>query len=172
MINIYLPFIIKKTYLANKTNKKMPQTINIKNSGFTLIEAMIAIAIASIALLGLAAGQMKSLQYAQNSFQYTVALIQANNTIERIWGDICVLQNNPATFTDAYVNQAPDNVILLYTLKPIDKYSQTFDDVDIRAFDTSFTVNMAWTDERMTDGLANTVSLNAFFPTLPAGCRS
>jgi type IV pilus assembly protein PilV len=149
----------------------MPKNSNIKNSGFTLIEAMVAIAIASIALLGLAAGQMKSLQYAQNSFQYTVALIQANNTIERIWGDICVLQTTPTTFTQAYMTEAPQDP-LLYSLKPVTGYEQTFDGVEAGAFDPSFTVNMSWTDERMTDGLDNAVSLNAFFPTLPDGCRA
>ena len=52
--------------------------------GFTLLEVMIAVVVAGIALLGLAAAQLKSLQYATNSFNYTVSLIQAQNTIEQI----------------------------------------------------------------------------------------
>lgn len=47
-----------------------------KQAGFSLLEVMISVVIAGIALLGLAAAQLKSLQYATNSFNYTVSLIQ------------------------------------------------------------------------------------------------
>ncbi|GAL03454.1 type IV fimbrial biogenesis protein PilV [Photobacterium aphoticum] len=57
--------------------------------GFSLIEALVALFISSVALLALAAGQLKSLQYANNSFQYTLAMIQANNAVERVWNDAC-----------------------------------------------------------------------------------
>ena len=60
--------------------------------GFTIVEVMIAMALSSIALLGLAVAQLKSLQYATNSFNYTVSLIQANNAVERTWVDLCDLQ--------------------------------------------------------------------------------
>ncbi len=43
-----------------------------KQAGFSLLEVMISVVIAGIALLGLAAAQLKSLQYATNIFNFTV----------------------------------------------------------------------------------------------------
>ncbi len=63
-----------------------------KQLGFSLVEVLIALIISSIALLGLAAGQLKSLQFATNSFNYTMSLVQANNAIERTWANLCDLQ--------------------------------------------------------------------------------
>ena len=156
-------------FISNKKTSYNTNSMNKKNAGFTLIEAMIAISIASIALLGLAAGQMKSLQYAQSSFQYTVALIHANNTIDRIWGDICFLSNTPTNFNDAYKTE-------LAPIDPAVNYTQTFTltnaagSATVSDFVTSFTVNVAWTDNRMTDDLSNSISLNASFPTVQTGC--
>ena len=53
-----------------------------KQRGFTLVEVLIGLALSSVALLGLAVGQLKSLQFATNSFNYTLSLVQANNAIE------------------------------------------------------------------------------------------
>ncbi|MFM9785977.1 type IV pilus modification PilV family protein, partial [Streptomyces scabiei] len=47
-----------------------------KQNGFSLLEVMLSVVITGIALLGLAAAQLKSLQYATNSFNYTVSLVQ------------------------------------------------------------------------------------------------
>ena len=76
---------------------------NSMTKGFTLIEVLIALLVSNIALLGLAAGQLKSLQYATNSFNYTVSLIQANNAAERIWADICMLQDGRLAFDEVYL---------------------------------------------------------------------
>ena len=51
--------------------------------------------IASIALIGLGVTQLKSLQFANNSFDYTVSLVQAQNAIERMWPNLCNLQHKP-----------------------------------------------------------------------------
>ncbi len=75
-----------------------------KQAGFSLLEVMISVVIAGIALLGLAAAQLKSLQYATNSFHYTVSLIQGKNTIDRLCPHVCEIQKtdtalfNAATF--------------------------------------------------------------------------
>ena len=55
--------------------------------GFSLVEVLIAILLVAIGLLGLAAAQVKTLQYASSSLQQTVASIQAQNVIERLWPD-------------------------------------------------------------------------------------
>ncbi len=117
--------------------------------GFSLIEVLIATAISAIALLGLAAGQVKSLQYATNSLSYTLSIIQANNAVEQSWAQICNLQNGTLSLND--LDTAPQAA----------KYSIEFPnglDVD------NFEVLVSWRDERMTDQLANNSSLQVKLP--------
>jgi len=129
--------------------------------GFSLIEVLIAMLIAGFALISLGVGQLKSLQYATNSYHYTVALIQANNSIERVWNDICQLQDARQDFDQAYINGLkPDSAA----------YVMTLDRVTVNNFGNRFTVNVSWSDERMTDGLDNNVSINATYPQFSAGC--
>ena len=68
--------------MKKKVNKKISCT------GFSLVEVLISMALATLTLLGLAAGQVKSLQFANNSFDYTLSLIQAQNASERIWVNV------------------------------------------------------------------------------------
>lgn len=132
-------------------------------NGFSLLEVMISVVIASIALLGLASAQLKSLQYATNSFNYTVSLIQAQNTIERLWPHICELQTtNPDLFTDVDFRAALGPQIADYTLTlPA-------------AFNDEMQVIVSWNDERIKQndplGLENQITLNASYPDLSAGC--
>jgi len=138
------------------------KTINSHNKGFTLIEVLIALIVSSIALLGLASGQLKSLQYATNSFNYTVSLIQANNAIERMWGDICDLQNGDLAFDQAYISN----------LQPeFDSYTLDFEGASVDNFNNNFTIKVKWDDERMTDGLDSQIAINAAFPQLPVNCN-
>jgi len=140
----------------------MMKTINSHNKGFTLIEVLIALIVSSIALLGLASGQLKSLQYATNSFNYTVSLIQANNAIERMWGDICELQNGDLAFDQAYISN----------LQPeFDSYTLDFEGASVDNFNNNFTIKVKWDDERMTDGLDSQIAINAAFPQLPVNCN-
>jgi len=138
------------------------KVINSHNKGFTLIEVLIALIVSSIALLGLASGQLKSLQYATNSFNYTVSLIQANNVVEKIWADICVLQSGDLAFDQAYISN----------LQPeFDAYTLEFEDVEAGNFKNNFTIKVKWDDERMTDGLDSQIAINAAFPQLPDKCN-
>ncbi|WP_062567347.1 type IV pilus modification PilV family protein [Pseudoalteromonas arabiensis] len=130
-----------------------------KQAGFSLLEVMISVVIAGIALLGLAAAQLKSLQYATNSFHYTVSLIQGQNSIERIWPRICEIQKtNPALFQDVdfRASLAPQVADYEITIPAI--------------YNDDMQINVAWVDERMTDNAENQISLNASFPDLSAVC--
>lgn len=145
----------KLNSLKNRKNKQV---------GFSLLEVMIAIVVSNIALLGLVAGELKSLQYSNNSYQYTISLIQANNAVERIFTDVCDLKADPAIFNDDYI---------LNNLTPIAGYNLTFDarvNAGAGPFIEDFTVYVDWTDERMTDNSLNKVAVMASFPTVPAGC--
>lgn len=131
----------------------------IKQQGFSLLEVMISVVIAGIALLGLAAAQLKSLQYATNSFHYTVSLIQGQNSIERLWPHICDIQKtNPGLFQDATFRAS---------LSPqVGDYKLTMPAV----YNNDMQINVSWVDKRMTDNAENQISLNASFPDLSAVC--
>lgn len=130
-----------------------------KQAGFSLLEVMISVVIAGIALLGLAAAQLKSLQYATNSFHYTVSLIQGQNTIERLWPHVCEIQKtDPALFQDATFRES---------LKPqVNDYQLTIP----VSYSNDMQINVGWVDKRMTDNAENQISLNASFPDLSAAC--
>jgi type IV pilus assembly protein PilV len=63
----------------------------LKNKGFTLIEILITMVVISIALLGVGILQVKALQYSYASYQRSVATIQANDLVERLWAGMCAL---------------------------------------------------------------------------------
>ncbi len=123
--------------------------------GFTLVEVMVSLVISSVALLGLAAAQLKSLQYATNSFDYTLSLLQAHNAVESTWADLCDIQTNAVQF---------DNV---KSSAQFERFTLTFPNDYNRE---NFKVAVAWSDERMTDGLANRVEIEASFPDLSGSC--
>jgi type IV pilus assembly protein PilV len=114
----------------------------------------VALVISSIALLGMAAGQLQSLKYATNSFDYTLALLQANNAVEQTWGDLCQLQNDPTAFN-------------------ADQPTMQFDKYDIEfknGFDNdNFLVSVSWTDDRI-DG-DDSVLIEASFPDISGVCQ-
>src|SRR5690554_51723 len=56
-----------------------------QQSGFTLIEALVALLVLSIGLLGAATMQLKSLQGAQSGYQRAVASLAAQDAVERLW---------------------------------------------------------------------------------------
>ncbi|MGP9768010.1 type IV pilus modification protein PilV [Halomonas sp. AOP13-D3-9] len=54
--------------------------------GFSLIEALIALVVLSIGLIGVAAMQLKALQSANAGYQRSVASVAAVDAQERLWG--------------------------------------------------------------------------------------
>ncbi|WP_075879576.1 type IV pilus modification protein PilV [Vreelandella massiliensis] len=62
--------------------------------GFSLIEALIALVILSMGLMGVAAMQLKALQSATAGYQRSVATLAAVDAQERLWAELAQL--NPA----------------------------------------------------------------------------
>jgi len=140
---------------------KSLDSYKIRQNGFSLLEVVITLVVSSIALLGLAAGQLKSLQFSNNSYQYTVSLIQVNNVIEQILNDVCILTGQ--SFSSTYIEA---------NLKPIDGYTLSWAGITPGELFTSqdITIYINWVDERMDDQSINQVALNASFPTVADGC--
>ncbi|WP_235040371.1 type IV pilus modification protein PilV [Vreelandella profundi] len=56
--------------------------------GFSLIEALIALVILSVGLLGVAAMQLKALHSATNGYQHSIANLAAVDAQERLWAEL------------------------------------------------------------------------------------
>ncbi|WP_336274945.1 type IV pilus modification protein PilV [Vreelandella indica] len=59
--------------------------------GFSLIEALIALLVLSIGLIGVAAMQLKALQSANAGYQRSVASVAAVDAQERLWAQMATL---------------------------------------------------------------------------------
>lgn len=56
--------------------------------GFTLVEALVALLVLSIGLLGLASMQVKALQSAHAAYQRSIASLAAQDAQERLWATL------------------------------------------------------------------------------------
>ncbi|MDW7746180.1 type IV pilus modification protein PilV [Halomonas sp.] len=56
-----------------------------KSCGFTLIEALVAILVLAVGLLGVAAMQIKAMQSSHAAYQRSVATLAAQDAVERLW---------------------------------------------------------------------------------------
>lgn len=61
----------------------------VSQRGFTLIEVLIAMFIAAGAMMALGLYGLKTMQYSQLAFQRTIATIQVNDLIDRMWAEPC-----------------------------------------------------------------------------------
>ncbi|GAB2722921.1 type IV pilus modification PilV family protein [Halomonas garicola] len=75
----------------------------LKQGGFTLIEALVALAILAFGLMGSAALQLKALHSATRSYQHSVATLAAVDAQERLWeelGKVLLESGNDCTNLD------------------------------------------------------------------------
>jgi type IV pilus assembly protein PilV len=63
-----------------------------RQRGFSLIEALIALVVLSIGLIGVAAMQLKALQSANAGYQRSVASVAAVDAQERLWAMLASLE--------------------------------------------------------------------------------
>lgn len=64
-----------------------------KTKGFTLLEALVALVVLSVGLLGIAAMQLKAIQSSHVSYNRSIATLAAQDAIERLWAEF----GNPVT---------------------------------------------------------------------------
>jgi type IV pilus assembly protein PilV len=136
----------------------------IKQQGFTLIEVLIALVLSSVALLGLAAGQLQSLKYATNSFNYTVSLIQANNAVERTWANLCNLQSGALLYDADFDTSHFESPVAVYTVDVVPAATQAVGGVS--PFANNLMVTVSWNDARMADLNASVIRVNAQYPQI------
>jgi len=148
--------------------------------GFSLMEVLVAMLLASIGLLGLARAQLKALQYAGSSLSYTVATIQAHNAVERIWPQLCALQQGGTPFDAVFINNLQPQVNLDPPGYQIDVGNFAFTNSPYQPAPAAplplpmLELRVRWTDRRLDDGEANMMDIQSSFPWLrngnPTGC--
>lgn len=131
--------------------------MRVKQVGFSLIEVMITMLVMAIGLLGLAALQIKSVQFSQASLQQSLAAMQASDMAERLWSNLCVLAQKSAT----------DELIAQWQAEHERAMPQWQGQV-IRHDATRYTIQVSWQDPKAPKDRAPTRSTLAHRIELPA----
>jgi len=86
--------------------------MNNKQQGFTLFEMLIAMFIATVAVLGLVMLELTILRSSQSSFNYTLATIEANTLADKVWMNLCEIKGTSSPsegkYTTIYDNWVSD----------------------------------------------------------------
>lgn len=151
----------------------MKNSVCMRAEGFGLLEAMIAMVLAAIALLGLAAAQAKALQFASSSLYSTVAVIQGQNVVERIWPKLCFLQQDVTQYNEAFLaglRPQAEHDPQMFQLQLPDPATFHFTDVPtVHLATVEYQITISWQDHRQQDAQANKLELVASFPWLRNG---
>ena len=140
----------------NKHPTNLPNARSRRTCGFTLIEVLITVLITSIGLLALAAMQARALQDSHSSFQRTVAIVQANDLVERLWAGRCA---GPLVFPNSiYADWRNENIALSTGPAPLLRGwnaganpGGTPADFGLGGVAPNFSVTIQWADPRARD---------------------
>lgn len=112
-----------------------------RSKGFTLLEAMVALLVLSLGLLGVAAMQLKAMQGAHAAYQRSIASLAAQDAQERLWASMTNLQCPDASV----VNGEGDSWHAQWSsfLPGLD-----FNPVSAPTSDCEFTISIEWVEER------------------------
>ena len=120
-------------------------------TGFALLEIMIAMLVGAVALLGLGTLQLKTLQAAYSSLDYTIATIHANNLVEGVWSNLCANQASGAVYTSTVQSWRQ-------TLP------QSISASVASSYSNSAVYRLTWNDVRQSDN--NSLSLQVTYPAI------
>ncbi|MGR2740421.1 type IV pilus modification protein PilV [Billgrantia sp. Q4P2] len=118
-------------------------------SGFTLVEALIAVLVLSIGLLGVAGMQLRALQSAHMGYQRAVVSLAAIDAQERAWAALS--ESDPKSCPDASMMPDISGAWLgewFGTGKILINDGSSF----TRPSNCEYTVSIAWQEERYSTG--------------------
>lgn len=123
--------------------------------GFSMIEVMVTMLIVSVGLLGVGALQAKSLQHGYASYQRTLATVQANDAVERLWANVCDLPDGLDEVEEAWKAEWEE-----------DPRMPGWDESGIAAAAGGrYTITIEWTDR--VESAPATFTYTTALPTLP-----
>lgn len=112
-------------------------------SGFTLLEALVALLVLSIGMLGVAAMQLKALQGAHAAYQRSIASLAAQDAQERLWASLAQSENLVCP-SESVVNGDGEAWALMWSAFLPGLDSDPVEDVG----DCEFRISMVWSEER------------------------
>jgi type IV pilus assembly protein PilV len=112
-------------------------------SGFTLIEALIALLVLSIGLLGVAAMQLKALQGAHAAYQRSIASLAAQDAQERLWSSLAESENLVCP-SESIINGAGEEWELVWSAFLPGLDPDPVDDLG----ECEFLISVVWSEER------------------------
>ncbi|WP_022942595.1 type IV pilus modification PilV family protein [Psychromonas hadalis] len=140
--------------------------MKMKQQGFTLFEVLISMFIAGVAVLGLAMLELKILRSSQSSFNYTIATIEANTLVDRVWRNLCVIHGTSNADPTIYGPIYSDWKAGLIT--GLSGETSTGSTTDVILDDR---VRVHWTDKNFPTNSANDqVVLNVQYPDFEGSC--
>lgn len=113
--------------------------------GFTLIEALVALLVLSIGMLGVAAMQLKSLQGAHAAYQRSIASLAAQEAQERLWANMTTLEcpdKSVVNGKDGSWHAQWSRFLPGLEFNPVSQSSTVCE----------FTISVAWDEERLDGG--------------------
>lgn len=135
------------------------------HKGFTLIEALVALLVLSVGLLGVAGMQLKALQSSHVSFQRTIASLAAQDAVERLWVEMGVYGRQCPNPESDYFQIKDEDDVLLNPLVHITQWEVDWGvhlslrDIKLLGFevggDCKYTILVGWEDDRFTDELVS-----------------
>jgi|SRR5690554_2127067 len=139
----------------------------IRAKGFTLLEALIALLVLSIGMLGVAAMQLKSLQGAHAAYQRSIASLAAQDAQERLWAQLALADGACPKWSEAEKENEDDDIPSWNDAwgdyLPDFSTSSSVSPPGEPAADCQFTIKVNWTENRFegeeTAGFTYTVRL-------------
>lgn len=132
----------------------MVNMFNLRQRGFTLLEALVALLVLSIGMLGVAAMQLKALQGAHAAYQRSIASLAAQDAQERLWAEVAAMPGVPpcpisalANVQSAWRTHWSDSVARTEILPGFT--SSTIAQVGAEC---EFTITVNWDEERLEGG--------------------
>ena len=117
-----------------------------RQRGFTLIEALVALLVLSIGLLGVAAMQIEALQSAHAAYQRSIASLAAQDAQEQLWARMAELGN--LTCPDPGDVNGEDQEWYLQWSDYLPELGGSPVDSVGSASDCEFSIIIAWGEER------------------------
>lgn len=144
-----------------------------QQQGFTLFEVLVAMFIATVAVLGLVLLELTILRSAQSSLNYTLATIEANTLADKLWMNLCDIKGtsapNEAIYTALYSGWVGDLSSATATTNFTSFTGSLSDSVATLAQNDTITVS--WVDKNFAANAANDQAiLKVNFPDFSGSC--
>ncbi|QTF92463.1 type IV pilus modification protein PilV [Halomonas sp. BM-2019] len=117
---------------------------SVRQKGFTLIEALVALLVLSIGLLGVAAMQLNALQGAHAAYQRSIASLAAQDAQERLWAELaakdaleCLNSGEVSSVLSGWIGSGWSEFLPGFTQSSISPASGC-----------EFSINVRWEDRR------------------------